>query len=79
MSLALCPLLQSLNEGVLRSTPVRRHLRQRGEPQRTVCSSRASRLRGFPPLCGLAWETLSAIAHGGNPQDRIASPRNCPP
>ncbi|EKF03467.1 hypothetical protein FDUTEX481_02593 [Tolypothrix sp. PCC 7601] len=22
-----------------------------------VLSSRASRLRGFPPLCGLAWET----------------------
>ncbi|MCC5635866.1 hypothetical protein LC593_08355 [Nostoc sp. CHAB 5844] len=33
-------------------------------PQRTAhrntlaSSSRASRLRGFPPLCGLAWETL---------------------
>jgi hypothetical protein len=24
-------------------------------------------------------ETLSAVAHGGNPQDRAASPRHCPP
>ncbi|WP_166507537.1 hypothetical protein [Nostoc sp. 106C] len=32
-------------------------------PQRTGSSSR---------------ETLSAVAHGGNPQDRTASPRNCP-
>jgi hypothetical protein len=55
-----------------------------------VATSQATPLRGFPPLKEVARqsrqqsttvassrETLSAIAHGGNPQDRVASPRHC--
>ncbi|MEH2182309.1 hypothetical protein [Nostoc sp.] len=32
-----------------------------------------------PTTVASSRETLSAIAHGGNPQDRVASPRRCLP
>ncbi|WP_339375985.1 hypothetical protein [Calothrix sp. NIES-2098] len=47
---------------------------QRRKPQRTLALSRQSRPTQFPPQRSgsSSRETLSAVPHGGNPQDQTA-------